>query len=118
LADFHARRAAHAVRGHGTGSTPRGSVSVAAASPISARRSSWVLDSEASFHVISDQSQLVASKPVADDACIQIADGTSCNITPQGSLYTFRSCICTYISHNHFIQLGVASIHLEPTITL
>jgi hypothetical protein len=63
-------------------------VSVAAASPISAPQPSWVLDSGASFHVTSDQSQLVASKPVADGASIQTADGTSCYITHQGSLCT------------------------------
>jgi hypothetical protein len=45
-------------------------MSVAAASPISAPQSSWVLDSGASFHVTSDQSQLVASKPVDDGASI------------------------------------------------
>jgi len=69
------------------GSTPTGSVSVAAASPVTAP-SSWVLDSGASFHVSSDQSQLVACKPIADDASIQTADGTSCHITHQGSLCT------------------------------
>ena len=88
LADFRARRAARAARGRGTGSTPRGSVSIAATSPISAPQSSWVLDSGASFHVTSDQSQLVASKPVADGASIQTADGTSCYISHQGSLCT------------------------------
>ncbi|CAD6253291.1 unnamed protein product [Miscanthus lutarioriparius] len=64
-------------RGRGAGSTPKGSVSVAAASPVSAPSSSWVLDSEASFHVTSDQSQLVAFKPIADGASIQTADGSS-----------------------------------------
>jgi hypothetical protein len=62
-------------------------VSVAAASPVSAP-SSWVLDSEASFNVSSDQSQLLACKPIADGASIQTADGTSCHITHQGSLCT------------------------------
>ena len=61
---------------------------LAATSPISAPQSSWVLDSGASFHVTSDQSQLVASKPVADGASIQTVDGTSCYITHQGSLCT------------------------------
>ncbi|PUZ66410.1 hypothetical protein GQ55_3G306000 [Panicum hallii var. hallii] len=74
LADFHARRAA---RGRGTTSTPRGFVSVAASSPVSAPSSSWVLDSGASFHVTSDQSQLVAHKPVTDGASVQTADGSS-----------------------------------------
>jgi len=84
LAEFRARRAARTTRGRGTVSTPRGSVSVAAAAGSSS--SSWVLDSGASFHVTSDQSQLVACKPVADGASIQTADGTSCHITHQGSL--------------------------------
>ena len=61
---------------------------LAATSPISAPQSSWVLDSGASFHVTSDQSQLVARKPVADGASIQSADGTSCYITHQGSFCT------------------------------
>jgi len=82
LAEFRARRAA---RGRGTSSIPRGSgsvgtVSVAASSTVSAP-SSWVLDCGASFHVTSDQSQLVACKPVTDGASIQTADGTSCHIT-------------------------------------
>ena len=84
LAEFRARRAARTTRGRGTVSTPRGSVSVAAAAGSSS--SSWVLDSGASFHVTSDQSQRVASKPVADGASIQTADGASCPITHQGSL--------------------------------
>jgi len=75
LAEFRARRAA---RGRGTGSTSRGSVSIAAASPVSASSTSWVLDSGASFHVTSDQSHLVACKSVTDGASIQTADGTSC----------------------------------------
>ncbi|RLN28182.1 uncharacterized protein C2845_PM05G23140 [Panicum miliaceum] len=65
-----------AARGRGTTSTTRGSVSVAAASPIGAAQSSWVLDSGASFHVTSDRSQLVTCKPVNDDASIQTADGS------------------------------------------
>ena len=77
MANFCARRAARTARGRGVGSTPRGSVSIAATSPISAPQSSWVLDSGASFHVTSDQSQFVARKPVADGASIQSADGTS-----------------------------------------
>ena len=64
---------------------PRGSVSVAAAAAGSSS-SSWVLDSGASFHVMSDQSQLVACKLVADGASVQTANGTSCPITHQGSL--------------------------------
>ena len=44
-----------------------------------------MLDCGASFHVTSDQSQLVACKPVPDGASIQTADGT-CHITHQGSL--------------------------------
>jgi hypothetical protein len=86
LVEFRARRAA---RGRGTSSTPRGSaggtISVAASSIVSAP-SSWVLDSGASFHVKSDQSQLVACKLVTDGASIQTADGTSCHITHQGLL--------------------------------
>jgi hypothetical protein len=87
LADFRARRAA---RGRGTSSTPSrgsasGTVSVAASSTVGTP-SSWVLDSGASFHVTSDQSQLVACKPVTDATSIQTADGTSCHITHQGSL--------------------------------
>jgi hypothetical protein len=61
-----------------------GSVSVAAAAGSSS--SSWVLDSGASFHVTSDQSQLVACKPVVDGVSVQTADGTSCPITHHGSL--------------------------------
>ena len=68
MANFCARRAARAARGCGVGSTPRGSVSIAATSPISAPRSSWVLDSGASFHVTSDQSQLVARKQMVHPA--------------------------------------------------
>ena len=45
-----------------------------------------MLDSRSSFHVTSDQSQLVAYKPVADGASVQIVEGTSCPITHQGSL--------------------------------
>ena len=88
MAYFRACGAARAARGRGVGSTPRGSVSIAATSPISAPQSSWVLDSGASFHVTSDQFQLVASKPVADGASIQTADGTSCYTSHQGSLCT------------------------------
>jgi hypothetical protein len=50
LADFRARRAA---RGRGTEHLPRGSVVVAATSSTGVSSSSWVLDSGASFHVIS-----------------------------------------------------------------
>ncbi|XP_074560573.1 uncharacterized protein LOC141828529 [Curcuma longa] len=81
LVDYRARRAARGTargaRGRGTGSTPGGSVSIAAASPVTAPSSSWVLDSGASFHVTSDQSQLVACKPVTDGASIRTADGPS-----------------------------------------
>jgi hypothetical protein len=88
LAEF---RAHHVARGHGTSSTPRGSgsvgsVFVVASSTVSAPLS-WVLDFGASFHVTSDQSQLVACKPIIDGVSIQTADGTSCPITHQGSLY-------------------------------
>ena len=41
---------------------------------------------EASFHVTSDRSQLVACKPINDDASVQTADGTSCHINHQGCL--------------------------------
>jgi hypothetical protein len=82
LAEYRARRAARATRGRGTSSTARGgSVSIAAASPIGASQPAWVLDSGASFHVTSDQSQLVSSKPITGGASIQTADGTSCYIT-------------------------------------
>jgi len=84
LAEYRAARdrgTSRATRGRGTTSTTKGSVSVAAASPIGAAHSSWVLDSRASFHVTSNRSQLVACKPVNDDASIQTADGTSCHIT-------------------------------------
>ena len=87
LADFRARRAA---RGRDTGSTPRGSVSVAAASSAAAPSPSWVLDSGASFHVTSDQSELASCKPVVDGASVQTADGTSCHITHQGSICNSR----------------------------
>ncbi|XP_066348310.1 uncharacterized protein [Miscanthus floridulus] len=75
LTEYRAHRAA---RGRGTGSTSRGAVSIAAASPVSASSTSWVLDSGACFHVTSDQSHLVACKSVTDGASIQTADGTSC----------------------------------------
>jgi len=65
-----------------------GSVSVAAASPVGASQSSWVLDSGASFHVTSDSSQLVDCKTVHDGASVQTTDDTSCSITHQGSLST------------------------------
>ena len=94
LAEFRAARGrgtSRATRGWGTTSTTKGSVSVAAASP--AAHSSWVLDSGASFHVTSDRSQLVACKPVNDDASIQTADGTSCHITHQGSLSSSKFSI-------------------------
>jgi hypothetical protein len=95
LAEFRARRAARTTRGRGTVSTP---MSVAAAGSSSL---SWVLDSGASFHVTSDQSQLVACKPVDDGASIQTADGTSCPITHQSSLsnfYFFVRCLfCTSV---------------------
>ena len=45
-----------------------------------------MLDFGASFHVTSDQSQLVACKLVADGVSIQSADSASCPITHQGSL--------------------------------
>ncbi|RLN30146.1 uncharacterized protein C2845_PM05G13050 [Panicum miliaceum] len=79
LAEYRAARGrgtSRATRGRGSTSTTRGSVSVAAASPIGAAQSSWVLDSGASFHVTSGRSQLVACKPVNDDASIQTADGS------------------------------------------
>jgi hypothetical protein len=50
--------------------------------------SSWALDSGASFHVTSDQSQLVSSTPITEDASVQTADGTLCHITHKGSLCT------------------------------
>jgi len=77
----HGRGTSRATRGRGTTSTTRGFVFVAAACPIGAAQSSWVLDSGASFHVTSDGSRLLACKPVNDDASIQRADGTSCHIT-------------------------------------
>jgi len=86
LAEYRARRAARASRGSGIGPSSKGSVSVAAASPAIAPSSSWVLDSGASFHVTSDKSQLAFSTPVIDGTSVQIADGTSCPITHQGSL--------------------------------
>jgi len=85
LAEFRARRAA---RGRGTSNPPRGSVSVAAASPVHAPQSSWVLDSGASFYVTSDKSQLVNCQAVHNGASVQTADGTSCPITSHGSLST------------------------------
>jgi hypothetical protein len=51
LAAYRVHRAAH---GRSAGSTPIGSMSVAAALPVSAP--SWVLDLGASFHVSLDQS--------------------------------------------------------------
>ena len=100
LAEYRARRASCAARGRGTSFTTRdgpvsrgtsstardGSVSVAAASSVDAPQLAWVLDSGASFHVTSDQSQLVTCKPITDGASIQTADGTSCYITHRGSL--------------------------------
>jgi len=106
LAEYRARRAARG-RGRGTGSTPRGSasgtVSVAASSTVSAP-SSWMLDSGASFHVTSDQSQLVACKPVTDGTSIQTADGTSCHITHQDSL-----------CNNHF---SVPNVSFVPQLSM
>ena len=64
-----------------------GALSIAAASPVGASQSSWVLDSGA-FHVTSDSSQLVDCKTIHDGASVQTADGTSCSITHQGSLST------------------------------
>ena len=82
LAEYRARRAFRAARGRGTSSTPRdGAISIDAASPINASQPAWVLDSGASFHVTSDQSQLVTCKPITNCASIQTADGTHCNIT-------------------------------------
>ena len=101
LAEYRARRAAHG--GRGTGSTPRGSVSVATSSTVSAP-SAWVLDSGASFHVTSDQSQLVACKPVPDGASVQTADGTYCHITHQGSL-----------CNNHF---SVPNVSFVPQLSM
>jgi hypothetical protein len=103
LAEYRARRAAHGGRGRGTGSTSRGSVSVVASSTISAP-STWVLDSGASFHVTSDESQLVACKPVPDGASIQTADDTSCYITHQDSL-----------CNNHF---SVPNVSFVPQLSM
>jgi hypothetical protein len=38
--------------------------------------------------VTSDQSQLVSSTPITEDASVQTADGTLCHITHKGSLCT------------------------------
>ena len=65
-------------------------MSVAAASSAAAPSPSWVLDSGASFHVTSDQSELASCKPVVDGASVQTADGTSCHITHQGSICNSR----------------------------
>jgi hypothetical protein len=73
LADFRARRSAC---GRGIGSAPRGSVAIASTSPATTSSSSWALDSGASFHVTSDQSQLVSSSPVTEDASVQCSDCT------------------------------------------
>jgi len=83
LADFRARRA---TRGRGAGPSPRGSVAVAATSSAGTSSSSWVLDSGASFHVTSDQSQLASTTPITEGASVQTADGTLCYITHKGSL--------------------------------
>ena len=85
LANYRTRRAA---RARGIPATPKGSVSVAAASPVGGSQSSWVLDSGASFHVTSDHSQLVDCHTVHEGASVQTADGTPCSITHQGSLST------------------------------
>jgi hypothetical protein len=85
LVDFRARRT---TRGHGTGSAPRGLVAIASTSPATASSSSWALDSEASLHVTSDQSQLISSTHVTKDASVQTVDGTLCHITHKGSLCT------------------------------
>jgi hypothetical protein len=91
LAEYRARQAAHATCGRGTSSIARGgSVSIAAASPISASQPAWLLNSAASFHVTSDQSQLVSCKPITGGASIQTADGTSCYITHQGTLCSIK----------------------------
>jgi hypothetical protein len=85
LADFRTRRA---TRGRGTGSAPKGSVAIASTSPATTSPSSWALDSGASFHVTSDQSQSVSSTPVTENASVQTANGTLCHITHKGSLCT------------------------------
>ena len=101
LAEFRARRA---TRGRGTSATPRGYVSDAAASPIHASQSSWVLDSGASFHVTSDHSQFVNCQAVHNGPSVQTADGTSCPITSHGSLSTphffcTQCFFCTSVVH-------------------
>jgi len=99
LADYRSRRSARAC-----GTTPKGSVSVAAASPVGTSQSSWVLDSGASFHVTSDHSQLVDCRTVHDGTSVQTADGTPCSITHQGSL-----------SNSHFF---VPHVSLVPQLSM
>jgi len=115
LAEYRARAAC----GRGTSSTPRGSVSIAAASPVSAPSTSWVLDSGASFHVTSDQSHLVACKPVTDGASIQTTDGTSCHISHQGSLCNSHQLNMNLLSvgqvtdHNCFVRFDDSSCFIQ-----
>jgi hypothetical protein len=86
LAEFRSRRTA---QGRGPS---KGSVSVAAASS-SASQSTWVLNSGASFHVTSDQSNLDTCAPVTNGSSVQTVDGTSCSVTHKGSLYTSQFSI-------------------------
>ena len=84
----------------------RGSVSIAAASHVTTPY--WVLDSGASFHVTFDKSKLVACKPITDGTSIHTADGTSCQITHQGSLHSSflytRCLMCTSIIYEFSIS--------------
>ena len=118
VAGYCARRAA---RGCGTAPASRASISVAPApvpcgsvsiavstSPWPVSSQSRVLDSGASFHVTSDQSQLAAYQLVMDAPSVQTAAGTSCPITHQGSLcnsrFFVKSCfLCTSIVHESFV---------------
>jgi hypothetical protein len=81
LAEFCSRRT-----NQGRGPS-KGSVSVAAISG-NASSSTWVLDSGASFHVTSDQSQLYTCATITNGSSVQTADGTSCSVTHKGSLCT------------------------------
>lgn len=70
LAEFRSRRT-----NQGSGPS-KGSVPVPAISG-SASPSTWVLDSGASFHVTSDQSQLDTCATVTNGSSVQTADGSS-----------------------------------------
>ena len=57
----------------------------------------------------SDQSKLVARKPIIDGASIQTTDGTSCHITHQGSICTSNFSI-PKVSFVHQLFMNLLSV--------